>query len=477
MRKTLTIITLSVLAFASSGCGKWLDVNDNPNYPTDVEKSSLLPTVEMRLAEKVGYDIAMVGSFWSQYIVQYSSSNQYYTIMTNNLRNSSSWFTSPWTVFYGQNLPSLHLIIKEYSGDKSKANFVFEAKSLLAYHLYLLTSLYGDVCYTDSFQSDTYRTVDVNSNPKFDSAKDIQGIIVKLLEDLRAQDFNEVKTAEATNSSAASDPVFSGDQKSWKQFVNTLYLKVLMRDFEANKTKIESVLAEDDLLESDMAFAAYEDKVDKSNPLYESDQRQLNTTKNIRACDDVIKNLDPSDGRVAAYYTMNPGGGYTGTAYGTTGSASTSQLNQSATMPVYFATADEAQFLKAEAYARLGNAGAAETAYNAAVNAAFARVKVEGASALLAGSYKFDSSASAEAQVEQIITQKWLSNVLCMPIESWFDLNRTGYPTRGTTITDYSGVLSKGAYPKRFMYSYYSQAYNTNAPKAVSIDEKLWWQK
>lgn len=468
---------MSVLAFASSGCGNWLDVNDNPNYPTDVEKSSLLPTVEMRLAEKVGYDIAMVGSFWSQYIVQYSSSNQYYTIMTNNLRNSSSWFTSPWSVFYGQNLPSLYLIINEYSGYESRANFVFEAKALLAYHLYLLTSLYGDVCYTDSFTSDTYRTVDVNPNPKFDSAKDIHAIIVKLLEELRAQDFDVVTAAEATNSSASYDPIFSGDQDSWKQFVNTLYLKLLLRDFDANKSKITSVLEEDNLLGADMAFAAYEDKVDKSNPLYESDQRQLNTTKNIRACNDVIKNLDASDGRVAAYYTLNSRGGYTGTAYGTTGGSATSQLNQSATMPVYFATIDEAQFLKAEAYARLGNAGAAETAYNAAVNAAFARVGAEGASMLLDGAYKFDSSASVEAQVEQIITQKWLSNVLCLPIESWFDLNRTGYPTRGTTITDYSGVLEKGSYPRRFMYSYYSQAYNTNSPATVSLDEKLWWQK
>lgn len=468
---------MSVLAFASSGCGNWLDVNDNPNYPTDVEKSSLLPTVEMRLAEKVGYDIAMVGSFWSQYIVQYSSSNQYYTIMTNNLRNSSSWFTSPWSVFYGQNLPSLYLIINEYSGDESRANFVFEAKALLAYHLYLLTSLYGDVCYTDSFNSDTYRTVDVNPNPKFDSAKDIHSIIVKLLEELRAQDFDVVTTAEATNSSASSDPIFSGDQNSWKQFVNTLYLKLLLRDFDANKSKITAVLEEDNLLGTDMAFAAYEDKVDKSNPLYESDQRQLNTTKNIRACNDVLKNMDASDGRVTAYYTLNSKGGYTGTAYGTTGGATTSQLNQSATMPVYFATADEAQFLKAEAFARLGNAGAAEVSYNAAVNAAFARVGAEGASALLDGAYKFDSSASSEAQVEQIITQKWLSNVLCLPIESWFDLNRTGYPTRGTTITDYSGVLEKGSYPRRFMYSYYSQAYNTNSPATVSLDEKLWWQK
>lgn len=468
---------MSVLAFASSGCGNWLDVNDNPNYPTDVEKSSLLPTVEMRLAEKVGYDIAMVGSFWSQYIVQYSSSNQYYTIMTNNLRNSSSWFTSPWSVFYGQNLPSLYLIINEYSGDESRANFVFEAKALLAYHLYLLTSLYGDVCYTDSFNSDTYRTVDVNPNPKFDSAKDIHSIIVKLLEELRAQDFDVVTTAEATNSSASSDPIFSGDQNSWKQFVNTLYLKLLLRDFDANKSKITAVLEEDNLLGTDMAFAAYEDKVDKSNPLYESDQRQLNTTKNIRACNDVLKNMDASDGRVTAYYTLNSKGGYTGTAYGTTGGATTSQLNQSATMPVYFATADEAQFLRAEAFARLGNAGAAEISYNAAVNAAFARVGAEGASALLDGAYKFDSSASSEAQVEQIITQKWLSNVLCLPIESWFDLNRTGYPTRGTTITDYSGVLEKGSYPRRFMYSYYSQAYNTNSPATVSLDEKLWWQK
>ena len=468
-----------MIMLACTGCGNWLDINDNPNYPTDVEKSSLLPTVEMRLAEKVGYELALVGSFWSQYVVQYSSSNQYYTVMSYNLRNSASVFEAPWTVFYGQNLPSLYQIIKAYEGVENRENFVFEAKSLLAYHLYLLTSLYGDVCYTYSFCSDGYRTVNVDANPKFDSAKDIQATIISLLEELRASDLKKLQTAESTNSSVTYDPIYSGDQEAWMQFVNSLYLKVLLRDFTANKSKIQSLLAEDNFVSADAAFSCYEDKVDKSNPLYESDQRQLNTTKNIRACKDVINYLKShNDPRYTLYYTKNSSGGYTGAAYGTGGNRTTSQLKQSATSPVYFLTVDEACFLKAEAYARLGEAANAKTAYEAGITAAFARIGAAGQETdLISGAYAYDQSASAEGQIEQIITQKWASNVLCEPIESWFDLNRTGYPARGTTITKYSGVLGNGSFPQRFLYSYQSFAYNTSSPTPVELTDKLWWQK
>ena len=78
--------------------------------------------------------------------------------------------------------------------------------------------------------------------------------------------------------------------------------------------------------------------------------------------------------------------------------------------------------------------------------------------------------------VEQIINQKWASNVRSMPIESWFDLNRTGYPVRGKTITDFHGVLSSG-YPQRFLYSKTSADYNVNSPEPVALNVKMWWQK
>lgn len=477
MKKYFIAIVTLVLALSATSCNKWLDINENPNYPTKVEASALLSTVEMRLAEKVGYDINLVGEFWSQYVVQCSNTNQYYTVMTYNLRNSASWFTSPWSVFYVQNLPAIKEIVTAYEGDESYSNFVFEAKSLLAYHLYLLNSLYGQVCYTNSYCTEAYGTVDAELNPKFDSEKETYQIIIALLEELRSMDAAVVDDAEATHSSVANDPIFEGDMDNWRGFVNTLYLKVLMRDFDTNKSKIQNLLAEDAFLAEDAAYAAYEDAADKSNPFYESDRRQLNTPHNIRACKDVIANMSDGDGRIAKYYEKY-NGGYVGSEYGVTVNRnSSSRFRLSATDPVYFSTAEESLFLKAEAYARLQNSAAAKDAYDAAVVASFERYGVDGAEGLIAegGDYEFDDSASAENQVHAIIFQKWLSNVKGMPIESWFDINRTGYPVRGTDITQYVGVL--GAQPVRFMYSYTSFTYNKNTPEQVSMDEKMWWHK
>lgn len=482
MKKFIYIALTLVLASAAiSSCDKFLDVNDNPNYPKQVEPYTLLPTVQMRLAEKVGYDINLVGLFWSQYVVQCYNTNQYYTVMTYNLRNSASWFTSPWSIFYGQNLPAIHEILAAYENEAEYLNFAFEAKALLAYHLYLLNSLYGDVCYSKAFATPEYGTLDFEPNPEFDDEKDVYNTIVAMLEELRAADATAVDDAEAIHSSEAYDAMFQGDMDNWRAFVNTLYLKVLMRDFTANTAKITALLAENDFLTVDAKYDAYEDKADKSSPLYESDRRQLNTTENIRACNDVISKMLVAGGvdyRILNYYTLY-GSTIAGTAYGVTGRYNqTSKLALSATDPVYFSTADEALFLQAEAYARLANAPAAKAAYDAAITASFAREGMDGYEASLiaaGGRYEFDATASAEDQVHQIIFQKWLANVKGMPIESWFDINRTGYPARGTDITNYAGVL--GSAPVRFMYSYYSNEYNSNSPDPVDMDVKMWWHK
>ena len=478
MKKLIYIALGLVLAMAASSCDKFLDVNENPNYPKTVDARTLLPTVELRLAEKVGYDINLVGTFWSQYVVQCSNTNQYYTVMTYDLKSSSSWFTSPWSVFYGQNLPAIKEIVTAFEKDPTYSNFVFEAKSLLAYHLYLLHSLYGQVCYSKSYLTDVYGTTEFNPNPAFDSETEIYATIVALLEELRAMDATVVDDAEDTHSSAQFDPIFGGDQDNWRAFVNTLYLKVLMRDFTANKAKIQALLAEDNFLAEDAKFAIYEDSADKSSPFYESDRRQLNTPENIRACNDVIKHMMTATGidyRILNYYSIYSGS-IVGSNYGTTINRNkSSRLVLGPTDPVYFSTADEALFLQAEAYARLSDPVKAAAAYNAAVAAAFDREEVDLDATLLAGMYAFPAAGTAEDQVHQIILQKWISNVKGMPIESWFDINRTGYPERGTDITRYVGVL--GAQPVRFMYSYYSKTYNTNSPDPVSMDTKMWWHK
>lgn len=468
MKKTLIIIA-AALGLTLTSCNNWLDINTNPNYIADADMKMLLPTIQLQTADKVGYELSLYGSFWAQYVVQCNNTNQYYTVMTNDLTNSS--FTSPWSYFYASIMPTIRTMLEKCDEMQNVSNFKLEAKSMLVYDLYLLTSLYDKVAYTEGYVNRT-------QTPHFDSGEDMQQIIIGLCEEIRQMDANQVAEDEQLNTSASSDMVFGGDTDAWFEFVNTLYLKVLLRDFNANKAKIQSLLAENAFLQQDAAFDNFEDKADKSNPFYESDRRQLNTTNNIRACSDVLGVMSEEDPRLAFFYDSNPGGVFAGSPYGQNGDPDkTSRLALYPTEAVYFATYDEALFLQAEAYARLDNPVSAAMAYTAAVAAAFNRVGESTATAVefLAGPYAFQDGTSEE-MVEQIINQKWAANVHGLPWESWFDLNRTGYPTRGETITDFHGVLDSG-YPMRFIYSKTSADYNPNSPTPEALNVKMWWHK
>lgn len=460
--KRFIYIALTVVVLSVSSCGKWLDVNDNPNYVSQAEISSLLPTVELRLADKVGYDLALYGSFWSQYVNQCQSTNQYYTIMTYDVTNSS--FTSPWSYLYAQILPGIKEIITT-AEKNGYSNYVLEGKTLLAYSLYLLTSLYDDVAYSDGYLTD-------NLTPKFDTGEAMQAKLIALIEEIRAMDIDKAKLDESSYNSSDTDMIFAGDLDEWVGFANTLYLKVLLRDFNANKTAISELLAEDNFMSGNCSFDHFQDVASKSNPLYESDRRQLNTTDNIRACTDILGVLDAADPRLDYFYDK---GGCVGAQYGvTTKPAASGRLRLGATDPVYFSTYDELLFLAAEACARLGEADTAKELYENAIKAVFERTDLGSADEWIV-KYAFDSSASVEAQVEQIINQKWASFCRALPIEAWFDINRTGYPERGKTITSYVGVA--GGYPYRFINSKTSLDYNPNAPKVKAVTEKMWWHK
>lgn len=465
MKKYISTALLA-LTLVATGCRDWLDINDNPNYVSEAEMSDLLPSAQLLTADKVGYDLGLVGNFWAQYVVQCNETNQYNNIMDYNLAVSESLFSSIWSYSYSRILPSLKSILSKSAASGNSSNFELEAKTLAAYNIYLLTSLFDKVAFSEGSFSDNPAI-----EPNFDSGEDVQGSLVKMLEDIRAIDVEKAAADEAGNTSAGCDMILGGDVEAWLQFANTLYLKVLIRDFTANKSKIQALLAEDNFLASDVKFDQFLNQADKSNPLYESDRRQLNTTENIRCCTDILNILDASDPRLAYFYE----GGAAGTAYGTKGKQKeTSRLAIEATDPVYFATVAEALFLKAEAYARLGDAAQAKANYDAAIEESFARCGVNGAEEFLAGAYSF-KSGSAEDMIHQIINQKWASNVRCMPIESWFDMNRTGYPARGTDITLYTGVLEAPA--SRYLYPESSALYNRNSPKVEPLTAPMWWHK
>ena len=68
----------------------------------------------------------------------------------------------------------------------------------------------------------------------------------------------------------------------WVAFANTLKLKIFLRQQNARPQVAESGINDllnsgADFLDVDAAMTQFEDAPNKSNPLYESNERQLNT--------------------------------------------------------------------------------------------------------------------------------------------------------------------------------------------------------
>ena len=119
------IFTLLVfVSLTLSGCRDWLDINENPNYVSKADKTTLLPTVALMTADKVGYELTLTGYFWAQYTVQNRNTSQYTTVMNYDLNTQSAYFTSPWSYLYVRVLPSVRTILEQCEGESGVCNLV-----------------------------------------------------------------------------------------------------------------------------------------------------------------------------------------------------------------------------------------------------------------------------------------------------------------------------------------------------------------
>src|SRR5687768_5986338 len=93
--KRFSIYTLLIAVLLSSGCKKILDVNDNPNEPTDVQESLLLAPAELNVSDFV---YAGSASVMVQYWMQSTAPNQtnpgFWNYNIFNRDFDGDWFNS-----------------------------------------------------------------------------------------------------------------------------------------------------------------------------------------------------------------------------------------------------------------------------------------------------------------------------------------------------------------------------------------------
>lgn len=472
--KISSLILTSILLFTS--CDPNFDVNRDPDLlaPDQIPMNSELPAAITGIAGSMGSYLALTGGFWSQFWTQSAVANQYKTIDDYSITPSSTIINGAWSSMYDALTDVRN--IKQIALEQENWNFYLIATSLEVYASQILVDTYGTIPYSEANNPAILK-------PIFNSGPEVYDMMVS---DLKGALSKDLSLSPVDNVPGDTDFIFGGDMSQWTAFANTLLLKVYMRQSEVRPTVAQDGITSlmnsgAAFLNSNAAITQFADEDSRSNPLYETDRRQLNVATNLRASTTLGSFLQEAiDPRLELYYN---GTSFQDQGDFDDGSPTSSVVILSATDPVYFISLAESKFLQAEADVRYMGGTNAASLYNAGVTAAFAQWDVDG-SALLAGVYAYPAGSN-DQNIEAIITQKWVASFPGNGFESFFDQNRTGYPKISSLPAndeDYiPGQLTYsiegktgGLFPKRLPYPQDEAQRNTNTPTSV-VTENVWY--
>jgi hypothetical protein len=509
MKKYISIIAVVTLLFS---CSKsYLDINDNPNTPTEssVSPALVLPRAMHATAGRLG---AGYGTF-ARWCGQWSRGGDFGpSIPEENYQITNSFGDGTWGGIY-DNANDYDFIEK-----KSKAlnqNFYQGiAKVMKVINFYEVVDLFNNAPYTKAFD------LVGNILPAYDKGENIYKDLFVQLDNALVL----INSAANDQDIATADIMFAGDKVKWRKFINTLRLKLILR--LANTSGIINPTTEFAKVTSDGFLGAGESaavnpgyktafsasNVSQQNPFWDNYKLGVNlneATRSTRANNFTIQSLSatPADPRLQFYFAPTVVGGlYVGSIYGqnviTANSDNQSSiagpgLAKSSSQAQWLLTSVESLFLQAEAKQRYPTAPivpTAQTLFENAVRESFAWLGVPGslvaANTYLAsnkvhtnpasvggGTVNLTDFAGASNKIETIIHQKYFSLVGMANFEIYADYRRTGFPkiplSAATTRVATDGI------PKRYLYpqtEFNVNAANVTAQGAVNAQTtKIFW--
>ncbi|MDX2247754.1 MAG: SusD/RagB family nutrient-binding outer membrane lipoprotein [Bacteroidia bacterium] len=212
MIKYICIIGLTTGMLILSGCSGFLDINVDPNNPTDSPVNLLLPSAEVSLGGYFG--MASTGLshiptlYMHQYVERGVDKNDY------GVQGTNFEIEVPWAGLYSATLSDLSQIITK---GKDDGNLVYAgiAQILQAYTYSLMVDIWGDIPYSEAIKGTAVIF------PKFDNGKDVYTGLYALIDE------GITNVSSGTGLEPGADDLFyNGDAEKWVRFANTLKLKM-----------------------------------------------------------------------------------------------------------------------------------------------------------------------------------------------------------------------------------------------------------
>ncbi|MBS1502428.1 MAG: SusD/RagB family nutrient-binding outer membrane lipoprotein [Bacteroidetes bacterium] len=456
MKKYILIIA-AFFAAGITGCKKdYLSLEVNPNTPS-------VTTPGLTLAAALNASAAIVSTGYPQYGVwsgYYTTSGNYVPNQSiNQYQFTNTSFSGDWTAWYA-NLTNYNNLVQISAADPKGANYQAIGLVMEAYGFSHLVDNYEDVPYTQAFQASKILY------PAYDKGPAIYADLFKKID----QAIGLMGKAGATVP-GSDDIVFHGDMGKWKQFANSLKLRMAIRvsgvqGFDAKAIMATTATTADPsdaeanfLGETTSAISnpGYVNATGKQNPFYAAygaDPTGNPAGSNVyyRANAFSVNLLSAfNDPRLTELYTQVPTSGSDATlrVHGNTfGDTKTTLLSNSFTSAVGpgllqsptqgqpLMWGSEALFLQAEAVNKGYLTGNAQDDYEGGITASFLELGLTAADAQTYYSQDLANvSWTASPNKEQaIITQKWIALNGYFQFEAWNEYRRTGYPVLPSSI-------------------------------------------
>src|SRR5690554_4474361 len=232
MKNIFSLVIILSLIFSS--CSDWLDINDDPNNPTELQIDKVLPGVYFDIASAFSLDYSSPGYVAAVYTHQLTTRESYdqYGIL-----GSDYAVTFYWDDIYTGPIQDLEFLI-ELAEDEETQNTYYAgiAKMLKVYIYSHLVDLWGDIPYSEATEVD-------NFNPVFNDQKAIYDSLFMLLEEAIADMQND--DAVNFNLPGNDDVIYQGNMDKWIKAARSLQLVMYNRVQNTDlydQTKVNALL-------------------------------------------------------------------------------------------------------------------------------------------------------------------------------------------------------------------------------------------
>jgi hypothetical protein len=491
--KKYMILVLLVAGLLFS-CEDYLDINDNPNEPTEASIIQLLPSAQLHIAFGLSNDPNRVAETNMQRLIV----QRYDAWNVDGSAISNSWRFN----LYAGGLRDAENIITQAS-ESGDYYYVGISKLLKAYAYSMMVDMWDNIPYSEACSDEDY--------PRFDNGADIYDDLFALIDEALS-DLEKGNTAPLSH----ADLIYGGDIQSWKRMGNTLKMKmynqIRLLDPARARAGIENLVAAEQANpgqvlitrpEHDFIFR-YGSSGDPENrhPGFQNDYM----VKGEAYVSNFFYNhmTDHADPRVPYYFFNQSEDGFLGRHFGDP--APIGNDNMIRTVQGVYPVGgryDNGQamsvsgtsapgngqfrmltnvmrlFMEAEAALTLNASVSASDSelFRFALEAAFADVERLNAPAMdasLVEAYiqqqmeRYLESSSTANKLELLMTEKWIA-LFGNGLESYNDYRRTGFPVLPEPIETNNVRMLRFPYPEQELNS------NKNAPPQPVNNQPVFW--